>query len=259
MNLEKQFGFLLVALSCVIGCATSLYAMSAQIEMSEPVFGSDACPTEASALFALVPGSHLYDTAGSLGGTFKEKKVGDGRLYLFADIFTWIDNVNTTEFRPKKIVYTIEPGYTVKRGERRYRFFVKHQSFHDVDVFDEFTESYELYGVNFTLEGEDKKSFSFGRYLNNRVVDYDWDFAVSLTHVLGSVHDKPLYGHVWLHYVVEDSNALDRDSFTDYAAEVGIRMRGGITAFARYEFLHDIDSFCGASDHHVMLGTRYGI
>lgn len=240
-------------------CACGANATSAQIESAEPVFATDTstCPTGASASFATVLGSRLYDTAGSLGGTFKGKMVGAGQLYFFADIFTWVDNVNVTEFRPRKIIYTIEPGYIIRRDKKSCRIFVKHQSFHDVDVSDEITESYELYGVSLARYGDIDQRFSIGKYLNERIVDYDWDLAASATVQLGSARKQPIYGHVWLHHVTEHGNIIGRDGFTDYAVEIGIKWFSGMTGFLRCEFLHDMDAFGGISDHYVLVGARY--
>ena len=126
-----------------------------------------------------------------------------------------------------------------------------------VDFHDDLDESYELYGVSYEWLGSPGYYLRAGKYLNRKDVDYDWDIAGSATFNLKPINGRETYFHAWLHQVTEDNGLDDRDGFMDYAGEMGIKFYSGIVLFGRYEFLHDIDGFGGASDHHVLVGTRY--
>ncbi|MCL6520060.1 MAG: hypothetical protein K6T99_09510 [Armatimonadetes bacterium] len=243
--------------SAIFAMSGSLEATSPQIEWSEPSFVLNGAMSSAVAFFGIISGSSLYDTAGSLGATFQKKMAKEGSYYFFADIFTWIENKGT-EFMPRRVIYTIEPGYTTLRGNARWRAFIKHQSFHDVDSFDNLNEAYELYGLSFQQLSEPMWYISVGKYLNRRIVDYRWDLATSVTREIGSLKKNRIYGHVWLHYVSEhQGNILHRNDFTDYALETSVDFQNGLVGFLRYELLHDIERFAGTADNHLILGARF--
>ncbi|MDI6827727.1 MAG: hypothetical protein QME62_04495 [Armatimonadota bacterium] len=242
--------------SAVVAVSFPSEATSPQIEWSEPLFLTTGSKSSAAAFFGLVPGSKVYDTAGSLGVTFqKETRAGEG-FYFFGDIFTWIKNKGT-QFMPRRVIYTIEPGYITTRGKLRWRAFIKHQSFHEIDSFDQLNEMYELYGISFQQVSQPLWCVSVAKYLNRRVVDYRWDLATSVTRKIGSLNENDLYGHIWLHHVTEHrGNAMHRDGFMDYAIESSVDFKNGLIGFLRYEVLHDIERFGGTTDSHFVLGVR---
>ncbi len=211
---------------------------------------------QGTAFVVAVPGSDTFDTAASLGATFDVGQLGAGGLYFLADIFTWIEN-DGADFQPLRTIYTLEAGYGPRRGKGQYSLFVKHRSFQDLDSFDALDESYELCGGRYQLDGSPKWRIRAGKYINRADVGYDWDLAVSVTQDLDPIRGRSAYAHAWVHHVSEDGN-IGRDGFTDYAVETGVRSYNGIIFFLRYELLRDVDRFGGESDHHLMVGTRYG-
>ncbi len=242
--------------STMVAVSFPLEATSPQIEWSEPLFLTNGSTGSAVAFFGLVPGCKVYDTAGSLGAMFKKATAAGECFYFFGDIFTWIKNKGT-QFMPGRVIYTIEPGYITTRGKLRWRAFIKHQSFHEIDSFDQLNEMYELYGVSFQQLSESLWYVSVGKYLNRRIVDYRWDLATSVTRKIGSLNENNLYGHIWLHYVTEHrGNAMHRDGFTDYAIESSVDFKNGLIGFLRYEVLHEIERFGGTTDSHFVLGVR---
>jgi len=243
------------ALAVIAATPKTALSTSAQIEWTEPVLVTDEQLVHGTAFIGILPGSDVFDTAGSLGVTFDVGQLGAGGLYLFTDIFTWIDNAGL-DFEPMRVIYTLEAGCSPPRGEGRYSFFIKHQSFHDIDTFDDIDESYELYGARYRFGGSPQWYVRAGKYLNRSTVDYDWDLAASVTYDLRPIRERPTYAHAWVHHVFEEGD-VGRDEFTDYAVELEVRLHSGLIPFLRYELLHDIDRFNGASDHHLMLGTRY--
>lgn len=251
----REGTFLLTVASCFL-IAGSVLAASAQIEMTEPTLSVvDGNVVHGTAFFGAAIGSKPYDTAGNLGATFHLGQWGSGMIYFNGDIWTWIENRTATEFKPRRIEYTLEPGYYQVKGNNAYRFFVKHQSFHNVDFLGGENEGYELYGVSYRRLSKPKFYLAAGKYMNRRVVDYDWDFAGSLTFDLPPLGGRDTYFELWAHHVTE--NKSSRNGFTDYAAELGVEYESGITLFGRYELLHDIDRFMGTTDHHVLTGIRY--
>lgn len=243
-----------VWLMCTLSPAT-IYATSAQLELTEPVLIPDN-RVHGTAFYGALLGSDVYDSAGNLSATFTAGTVQRGHLYFFGDIYTWVRNVRPTQFQPRRVIYTIEPGYFLVRDRDTFRLFMKHQSYHDVDFSDGVNEAYELYGAGWQRAGNPEYSVRIGKYLNERSVDYDWDISGAVTGIVGDSDGRPVYAHLWLHRVEEHGHG-DRDGFADYAAECGIRYRSGTSVFARYQLLHDIDAFAGAADHHLMLGVKY--
>jgi hypothetical protein len=238
-------------------CTKPACATSAQIELSEPVLPVTQGEINGSAFFGAAVGSDAYDTAGDLGATFPIGSMGSGQLYFFGDVFTWVEDIHGGKFQPRRIIYTLEPGCDYVLGKDEYRFFIKHQSFHDVDFFDDLEESYELYGINYRRLGSPEYVLRTGKYLNTNDVDYDWDFAAAATFGLARTQDSETYLRIWVHHVTENNDLIDRNGFTDFAGEVGTSYKNGITLFARYQLLHDIDRFGGRSEHQLLVGPKY--
>lgn len=231
---------------------------SAQIELSEPILTMDDQAVHGTAFFGWTLGSDLYNTAGDLGATLPLGHTENGKPYFFGDMFTWIRNPSGDEFQPRRIIYTLEAGYYWEPEEDiGLRAFVKHQSFHDEDMYDCMDESYELYGVTYRKKGPPDYFGRIGLYLNKRGVDYQWDIAAAATFPLSPVWNKETYIHFWLHQVTEHGNPTGRGGFLDYAAEAGIIFDTGVVLFTRYEYLHDINCFNGDSDHHFLTGVAY--
>lgn len=233
-----------------------VWCTSAQSDMTEPVPLAQDEIVRGKAMFAVMGGSDTYDTVGNLGATFRIGNLLGGDLYFFADMLTWIENPSASEFQPRRIVYTLEAGYTPKAVENRTTLFVKHQSFHDVDSFDGMDESYELYGLRYRVREEPHVWLRIGKYLNRTVVDYDWDYIVGLQSDIGTMGNNLLYGFALLHYVTEDGSS-GRDGFVDWALETGLDFQNSITLFLRNEQLHDVDRFAGITDTYTTLGIKY--
>lgn len=247
-----------MTVAMTVSVQEAVLATSAQMELSEPVLPVAKDKTaNGTAFFGWVGGGDVYNTTGNLGGTFPLGEIKRGKLYFFADLFTWIENPNSSRFRPKRVIYTLEPGYNYVLGDSEYRFFIKHQSYHDVDFADNLEESYELYGLNYRLLRRPELQLRVAKYVNRRVVDYDWDLAASATFDLPSNFGRQAYIHGWIHHVTESGNSFGRSNFTDYAAEFGFTVNAGLTLFARYEYLHDLERFGARSDHHVLVGPKY--
>jgi hypothetical protein len=172
-------------------------------------------------------------------------------------MFTWVDNPSATDFRPKRIVYTLEPGFVYSQGASQMRLFYKHQSFHDVDIENDIVESYQLLGVSYRWLKNPGFYVAVGNYTGNHIVDYQWDLTGSATYEFGAANRTRPYAHIWIHHVTETSGPNGRDGFTDYAGEIGFILSDGITLFARYEELHDLDHFAGTTDNHVLTGIKY--
>ena len=230
---------------------------SPQIELSEPILTLDDQAVHGTAFFGAPFGSHVYSTAGDLGATFPLGHVDGGKPYFFGDMFTWIRNPSGCEFEPRRIIYTLELGYYWEVENNGYRFFAKHQSFHDVDFYDSLDKGYELYGLSYRRKESPEFYASVGKYMNDCIVDYQWDLVAATTFALPPVWEKETYLHLWLHQVTENDGPGGRDGFLDYAAEVGIKFDTGVTLFTRYEFLHDINYFGGAADRHFLTGAAY--
>jgi hypothetical protein len=239
-------------------CLTVIPALatSAQMEMTErTLLLEDGEVVHGTAFFGAVIGSDLYNSAGNLGATFHLGSWKPGILYFNGDVWTWIENGADNSFKPRRILYTLEPGYYRQKGNDAYRFFIKHQSYHNVDFFGGMNEAYELYGVSYRHLDKPKVYLELGTYQNKRIVDYSLDIAASLTLDLPPWNDRATYLEIWGHHVTETGST--RNGFTDYAAELGFAYRNGITLFGRYEYLHDINHFDGIADHHVLTGIRY--
>lgn len=236
------------------GLATPAACTSADINLTEPVPPSEEI-VSGNAVFGIVAGQ-VYNSFGNLGATFDIGNLGGGRFYFFPDILTWIKNPNTSEFEPRRVEYTLEVGYFSPGADHRLSFFIKHQSFHDVDSFDGIQESYELYGARYLTMKDPSIVLRVGKYLDVRTVDYDWDFALSATSHIGNVGARPLSASATLHSVTEKGSRA-RNGFTDYSAEISLEFRSGIDLFLRYETMHDINRFAGTTDHHGIVGTRY--
>lgn len=73
--------------SAVVAVSFPSEATSPQIEWSEPLFLTTGSKSSAAAFFGLVPGSKVYDTAGSLGVTFKKKHEQE-KASIFSGIFS---------------------------------------------------------------------------------------------------------------------------------------------------------------------------
>ena len=246
--------FLLVAIPHAWGLCSS-----AQIEEIEPVLTLADKAVHGTASFGALLGSDVYDTAGNLGVTFPLGNIKAGRLYFLGDMYTYIKNPGGQRFAPQRVIYTLEPGYYWERGNAGYTLFIEHQSSHLIDqpAIGPESESYELYGFSYRQLRPPHFYAEVGKYLDKRVVDYDWDLATSATWDLPPWGTKQPYLHGWLHHVTETDGPNGRDGFTDYAAEFGVAYDTGVTPFARYEFLNDINHFAGSSDHYVLLGVRY--
>lgn len=241
---------------CVI-LPVSACATSAQLSTMDPLLPIEEGKTaNGTASYTVILGSELYDSAGHLGATFPIGRSGDGRFYFFGDLHTWVKNPTITDFNPRRIAYTLEPGYYRTSGRNEYRFFIKHQSFHDVDFGDELDESYELYGLAYRRTGSPEYYLRLGRYYNTVDVDYEWDIAASVELGVSASESRQNLLKFWVHHVTADGSD-SRSGFTDYAVEYEIAYRNGLTLFARYQFLHDLDRFDGTSDRHVMVGPRY--
>ncbi|HEY3297170.1 MAG TPA: hypothetical protein VGK34_00830 [Armatimonadota bacterium] len=233
-------------------------AASAQVELAEPVLPiEDGKAANGNATMVWVTGGDVFDSAANLGGTFPVGRIHRGQIYFHADMFTWIDNPSISSFKPRRIFYTVEPGYNWVKNEDEIRFFIKHQSFHDVDIHIGDTESYELIGLNYRKLTNPHFELRAARYTNNKIVDYTWDFAASMTYDLPKSLGYEAYLHAWVHHVTESGNDFGRDGFTDWAAEYGFTVNDGLKLFARYENLHDIEYFGSRSDHHFMIGPKY--
>ncbi len=246
--------FSLLLIPCVKGLCTS-----AQIEETEPVLTLADKAVHGTASFGALLGGHVFDSAGNLGATFPLGHIKKSRIYFLGDLYTYVKNPGGQRFQPRRIIYTLEPGYYWEHRDAGYRFFIKHQSFHLIDqpAIGPESESYELYGLSYRQLSSPHLYASVGKYLNKRVVDYNWDFAASATWDLQPWGRTEPYLHGWLHHVTESDHPTGRSGFTDYAAEFGVRFSTGMIPFARYEFLNDIDRFAGSSDHHTLLGLRY--
>lgn len=244
--------FLLFLAACARASCTS-----PQFELTEPVLVPTDNLVHGTATFEVVTGSQLYNTRGNLGATFPLGAAKSGRFYFNADMLTWIQNPGHSRFSPRRVVYTLEPGYYVQRDDNRYRFFIKHQSFHNSDTFCQDNESYEIYGLSYDSLRNPELHFAIGKYVNRCVVDYSWDLVGWATWKLAQSDSSATYFHVWLHTVIEGDGPRGRNGFMDYAAVLGLEFNGGIMLYARYEFLHDIDCFAGRSDHHLLTGITY--
>ena len=245
----------LMGLCLLVANCQPVFPTSDQIEMTEPTLVATDRSVHGTAFFGAAPGGKPFNTAGNLGATFHLGAWGNGALYFNGDVWTWVKHASGNRFEPKRLIYTLEPGYYRENGKSAYRFFIRHQSFHDVDFFGGENEAYELYGASLRHAGKPQVYIQVGKYLNKRVVDYGWDFAGSLTFDLPPWGKKDTYLELWAHHVT--GKRASRDGFTDYAAEFGVQYRSGITLFGRYESLHDIDRFLGKTDHHVLTGIRY--
>lgn len=257
MNKYWDMVFLSIVLLCFVMHGI-VFATSAQIEFSDPILPMpDDKSVHGKVFFGVVSGSDIYDAAGNIGATFDIGVVDKGSLYFSGDIFTYLEvKDGFSDFNPRRIIYTLEPGYVRVRGNSAYRFFIKHQSFHDVDSSDELDESYELYGLSYKSAGNPEFYIAAGKYLNVKDVDYEWDFTASATFDLQIIRNRSTYFHAWVHHITEDGT-IDRNGFTDYAGELGISFKNNLTWFARYELLHDIDRFNGLTDNHAIIGARY--
>lgn len=244
-----------LVVAMLILTSSSVFATSAQIEMADPVLPiPKGVPARGTASYDNVVGGNLYDSAGNLGATFPLGQIGKGQLYFCGDIFSWVKNPNFTEFRPQRVVYTLEPGYNYISDNNEFRFFIKHQSFHDPDVLNTSIESYELYGLSYRWLGHPQQySFRVGYYLNTCHVDYKWDLSGAALFYIPKIPAKDFYLELWLHYVSESSGG----GFTDYAGEVGMTIHDGLKIFGRYELLHDLDRFDGTADQHLLVGPKY--
>jgi len=247
---------LITFLLFLAACAPASCA-SPQFELTEPVLVPTDNLVHGTATFEILLGSHVYNTAGNLGATFPLGTARSGRFYFYADMLTWIRNPGDSRFEPRRIVYTLEPGYYIQRDDNRYRFFIKHQSFHNSDTFCDDNESYELYGLSYNSLRRPELYVSVGKYVNRCVVDYTWDLVGWATWELAQSDSTTTYFHAWLHIVTENDGPRGRNGFTDYAAELGLRFNSGVMLFARYEFLHDVDRFAGESDHRLIPGITY--
>ncbi|MHB0912717.1 MAG: hypothetical protein ACYC2Y_04640 [Armatimonadota bacterium] len=239
----------------LLGLSTAAaHATSASLESGEPILPPPLNFAHGRASFMMLLNSDLYDAAGDLGATFRLGSAGEGSFYFLGDMFTWIDIKSNLDFNPQRIEYTLEPGYAIQHGRGIYSFFVKHQSFHDVDFTDDIDESYELYGARYSRTGSHDMMLRVGKYLNTRDVDYDWDLAGQAIFYTKQSDDERTYLKVWAHHVTVEGN---RSDFTDYAGEVGIEYRSGATVFVQYAFLHDLDRANGQSEHLLLVGPRY--
>lgn len=256
-NSRKIFVRSLLALGMLAFAPSCIYATSAQLELTDPVLPfKDGLPAKGNAFFGVVAGGGLYNSAGNIGCTIPLGTAGKGKLYFCGDIFTWVKNPSLTQFDPKRVVYTLEPGYDYVSGRNEFRFFIKHQSFHDPDTLNTMRESYELYGVDYRCLSTPRPKYEFriGYYASKRVVDYQWDFQASTTFDLSKRFGNGMYLELWLHGVTDGGS---RGGFVDYAGEVGANLSDGLSIFGRYEVLHDIDQFGGETDHHFLAGPKY--
>lgn len=238
--------------------AVGVLADSAQLEMTDPVLPvGKGHAANGTAFLGWVGGGHAFNTAGNLGGTFPIGSIHRGEFYFNGDMFTWIRNPRPADFRPRRIIFTLEPGYNLVKNDDEYRFFIKHQSYHNVDFVGPPRESYEMYGFSYRRLRYPLVGVRVGKYLNRRTVDYDWDFTGSVTFALPDSMGYKSQLHGWIHHVTESGNSFGRNGFTDYAVEYSFTINGGLRMITRYEFLHDIESFGSRSDHHVLVGPMY--
>ena len=236
--------------------SSAAFAMSAQLELADPVLPiNDGTSAHGNASYGVVLGGKLYDSAGNLGVTMPVGRIGKGRIYFMGDIFTWVKNPSLSDFVPKRIQYTLEPGYDYVSQNNEFRLFIKHQSFHDPDTWNMLHQSYELYGIDYRKLGHQQQyELRAGYYVNESCVDYKWDFLASATFDLSKACGHGVYAEVWLHEV---TNGGGRSDFLDYAGEIGMTIHDGFKVFGRYEYLHDLDVYGGASDHHFLIGPKY--
>ncbi|MHB0997915.1 MAG: hypothetical protein ACYC27_01610 [Armatimonadota bacterium] len=253
---SRQIYLICSIILCCLYLPKIVFATSAQNELSEPVLTANDSKGNGQAFFGTALSDDIYNTAGSLGATFRTGRIGPGKLYFFGDIFSWI-NTTHSEFKPQRVIYTLEPGYFYVSEKSTYRFFIKHQSYHDVDFTDNIDESYELYGLSYKYSANPEYYLRIGKYMNRKDVDYNWDFAGYVRFYLDDSTNVNPYLHLWLHQVTESDNSTDRNGFTDYAIEAGYEWKSGLTIFARYELLNDLNRFNGNSDHHILFGPKY--
>lgn len=254
MNVNGTSRLSAVLFGILTAAASACFATSAQIEVTDPVLPViDGTRAHGNVFYGAVVGGGLYDSAGNVGVTIPLAKAGKGHVYFWGDIFTWVKNPSITRFEPKRVVYTIEPGYDYVTENHEFRVFIKHQSFHDPDAANALKESYELYGVDYRRLGSPQLEFRVGYYGSKRRVDYNWDFLASANFDLSKAVGRGVYAEIWLHEVTR----ADGGNFLDYAGEVGIKIRDGVMIFGRYEYLHDLDHFGGVADHHFLIGPKY--
>jgi hypothetical protein len=234
-------------------------AVSAQVEMTDPVLPIPAGQVAAgTAAVDWVAGGRLYNSVGNLGDTFSLGSIRGGQLYFHGDIFSWIDNPSLTDFSPRRLFYTLEPGYNWVQDGNELRVFIKHQSFHSVDTPDVPSKvSYELVGFSYRRLSNPRITLRVGGYVDKTTVDYGWDLLGSANFDLPKCLGHRSYAEAWVHHVTETGNPSGRNGFTDFAAECGLTIHDGFSIFARYEFLHDVDVFNGTSDHHYLVGPKY--
>ncbi|MDO8682303.1 MAG: hypothetical protein Q7N50_02315 [Armatimonadota bacterium] len=202
--------------------------------------------------------SDVYDYLADINIWFDYGSAKGAKLYFYGGILTLIKSTDEESFEPDRYRGTLEPGIRLQRGNSSYEFFIKHQSFHDIDRFDDLDETYEIYGLRYRKAGPWNYTLSAGKYENKDDVDYDWDYYASLDNACIRVcNGKPIYTALSLHGVTEDGSLANRDDFLDYSLEVGLQSSLGIRYFANYRQTHDIDRFNGATDHGIILGVRY--
>lgn len=163
-------------------------------------------------------------------------------------------------FQPDRLRGTLELGSYVPQQKNTYYFYVKHQSFHDIDSFDNSDESYEIYTLAYRRHERPVTLFaSAGKFENQHDNDYDWEFLFWFeVPRIGMAGKDPLYLSGSARHVTETDNPTGRDGFTDFTAEFGIQTTPGLRFFTAYRQIHDINRFNGLTDHELLLGMRYG-
>ena len=99
-----------------------------------PGVGSPKIHGDASAGYYAT--SEVYRYAADVNLNFDFGAYKDVKFAFDCGIRTLIKADAGTSFQPDRYRGTLEPSARLKRGKDTYEFFIKHQSFHDIDRFD---------------------------------------------------------------------------------------------------------------------------
>lgn len=176
----------------------------------------------------------------------------NGGLLVYAE-----DNSDKT-FQPRRLRGTLEPGTYLRKNRNTYYFYIKHQSFHDIDTFDNLDEAYEIYTLAYKYSGNPTFFVSAGKFLNTDDVDYDWEFVgwFEYPNLFHKSHN-PVYFSGSVRRVEETGDLSDRNGFTDFTSELGVETAPGLRYYTGYRVIHDVNRFDGATDHEWAVGIKY--